>query len=182
MLAGIHANALNALYNKPNCTYPHAKCVSAVSAFITFPESSPPKCDTYIPPEIPIEEELIELPQKESGESELARLLQESESAARVVDTLGKALKIMSRIIAGDIVPDKDDKFLLENYPEMHLKAWLLRRQKEEDDIKKHKSALDEKDYAVNPAFMKLDGVPAPSGFESSFAAVNMLADLDVCV
>ncbi|MCL1903571.1 MAG: hypothetical protein FWF94_04055 [Oscillospiraceae bacterium] len=193
MVTGTNTNAVY----KPACVNPHAKnprstyVNSDISKFLTLPGACHrAKYDTFTPPEdenLPeivleknTEETVVE--EGESKESELTRLLKESESTAKVVDTLGKALKIMSRIIAGDIVPDKDDRFLLENYPEMHLKAWLLRRQREEEDIKKYKSVLDEKDNNMYPVFANADAISAPSGFEASYAAVNMLADLDVCV
>jgi hypothetical protein len=63
---------------------------------------------------------------------ELERIRDEVERESKGTNDLGKAVTIMMRIIKGDIVPDADDKFLLENYPEMHMKAWLLRQQKEE--------------------------------------------------
>lgn len=56
-----------------------------------------------------------------------------------------KCLQIAIRIISGDKVPMKDEKFLMEHEPEMYFRAILLRRQKE--DPKKHKSLLgDDKD------------------------------------
>jgi len=78
----------------------------------------------------------------ETVSRELERMLAEKEAAGREQDSLGKALLIMMRIIKGDIVPDKDDKFLLENYPEMHMRAWMLRAQKEHPE--EHKSVFDD--------------------------------------
>jgi hypothetical protein len=78
-------------------------------------------------------------------------------------DMLGKALQIARRIMQGDIVPDNDDRFLLENYPEMHLKAWMLRQTKEEPE--EHKSVLDEEKefWRLAPADI-LERVGAASG------------------
>jgi hypothetical protein len=61
----------------------------------------------------------------------------------KTFDALAKCLKIASRIINGDNVPKKDDKFLYENYPGMHMRAWLLRRKN--DDPKDYESLVDDK-------------------------------------
>jgi hypothetical protein len=61
----------------------------------------------------------------------------------KTFDALAKCLKIASRIINGDNVPKKDDKFLFEHYPGMHMRAWLLRRKN--DDPKDYESLVDEK-------------------------------------
>jgi len=61
----------------------------------------------------------------------------------KTFDALAKCLKIARRIINGDNVPKRDDKFLFENYPGMHMRAWLLRRQN--DDPKDYESVLDDK-------------------------------------
>jgi len=53
-----------------------------------------------------------------------------------------KCLQIAIRIISGDKVPMKDEKFLMEHEPEMYFRAILLRRQKE--DPKKYKSLVDD--------------------------------------
>ena len=105
--------------------------------FYTFGNKN--KTETVIPPEFADTVSLSDADSinridisNESSYRELERLRAENEAKERCVDELGKALRIASRIIAGDIVPSRDDKFLLENYPEIHLKAWLLRQQKEE--------------------------------------------------
>lgn len=54
-----------------------------------------------------------------------------------------KCLQIAMRIINGDHVPTKDRKFLLENEPQMYLRASLLRRNN--DDPKKYKSLVEDK-------------------------------------
>jgi hypothetical protein len=80
---------------------------------------------------------------------ELERVREEIDSESKPTNELGKAITIMMRIIRGDIVPDRDDRFLLENYPDMHMRAWLLRRQN--DDPVEHESLLEDDDSVVVP-------------------------------
>ena len=73
---------------------------------------------------------------------ELKRIQEQADAMGEGFGALTKALRISMRIMAGDNVPDSDDKFLLENFPEMHMRAWMLRRMKE--DPVDHKSVLDD--------------------------------------
>jgi hypothetical protein len=71
------------------------------------------------------------------------REIEGAKQKGKTFDALAKCLKIASRIINGDNVPKKDDKFLYENYPGMHMRAWLLR--KKNDDPKDYESLVDDK-------------------------------------
>jgi hypothetical protein len=73
---------------------------------------------------------------------ELERIRQQSDAMGESFSDLTKAFRISMRIMAGDIVPDSDDRFLLEKFPEMHLRAWMLRRMKEEPT--EYDSVLDD--------------------------------------
>jgi adenylate kinase family enzyme len=82
---------------------------------------------------------------------ELERMRQQGEAVAGKKDDFGKALKIAARIMNGDVVADKDDKFLLDNYPDLHMQAWLMRRVNE--NPKEYKSVLDEDSDALLTEF-----------------------------
>ncbi|MCL2697209.1 MAG: hypothetical protein FWE74_03900 [Oscillospiraceae bacterium] len=84
---------------------------------------------------------------REDTERTFAMLYRELESTkikGSTMFVMAKCIRIAQRIQRGDNVPLKDDKFLYDNYPEMHLKAWMLRRFKE--DPEDHKSELDDED------------------------------------
>lgn len=85
---------------------------------------------------------------------ELERIREQAEAAAKEGDSLAKAMRITMRIIKGDIVPDKDDKWLLENYPDMHMRAWLLRQNKV--DPKRYKSEFDD-DNSIQDVQLELE-------------------------
>ena len=59
-------------------------------------------------------------------------------------DELLKCIKIALRIMNGDRVPRKDEKFLAEKQPQMYSNAVMLRREREY--YKKYKSVLDDED------------------------------------
>ena len=78
--------------------------------------------------------------------AELLRQLEEaSDPSNNPYDSFIKCIQIAMRIMNGDKVPRKDEKFLLENEPQMYSNALLLRRQN--DKPKEYDSLLeDEKD------------------------------------
>lgn len=59
-------------------------------------------------------------------------------------DELLKCIKIALRIMNGDRVPRKDEKFLAEKQPQMYSNAVMLRREREY--YKKYKSVLDDEE------------------------------------
>jgi len=67
-----------------------------------------------------------------------------SESQNSDIDVLGKCIRIATHIINGDKIPPQDDKFLFEHNPDMHQRAWMLRREKEKPD--ECESELDDDD------------------------------------
>ncbi|MCL2108891.1 MAG: hypothetical protein FWH20_06045 [Oscillospiraceae bacterium] len=78
---------------------------------------------------------------------ELHRQLEETKSEGCLFDVLAKCIRISNRIIKGDIVPKQDDDFLFEHYPDMHLKAWMLRKHKEDPD--EYESELEDEEDEV---------------------------------
>ena len=85
----------------------------------------------------------MEIPTSEVA-SQIKQMREEGEKQENTFCDLGKAIIIASRIAKGDIVPDEDDKFLLEKYPDMHLRAWMLRRS--QGNPKEYGSVLDKND------------------------------------
>ncbi|MCL2019500.1 MAG: hypothetical protein FWG70_07045 [Oscillospiraceae bacterium] len=65
---------------------------------------------------------------------EMHRRLESAKQEGDTFEVLAKCLRIAFRIIRGDNVPPKDDRFLFENYPDMHFKAWSLRQYKEDPE------------------------------------------------
>ena len=106
---------------------------------------------------------------------ELEQIREQAETAGRKGDDLSKAIKIMMRIIEGDIVPDRDDRFLLENFPEMHMKAWMIRRAKEEPV--KHDSLFEDDDERIAK---KIPGVEVKFPEISKVDFSDLIAGLDV--
>jgi len=62
--------------------------------------------------------------------------------AAKGVDIMAKCMRIAMRIVQGDNVPQKDDKFLAEHNSELHMRAWMMRVPKE--NPKDHDSELND--------------------------------------
>lgn len=72
------------------------------------------------------------------------------------LDPLVKCIKISMRIIAGDNVPEQDEAYLLEHFPEMYSSAMTFRRQKE--DAKNYDSLIED-DKNDNEAVIAEDRV-----------------------
>jgi len=70
----------------------------------------------------------------------LYRELENTKVKGSTMDVMVKCIRIANRIQRGDFVPLRDDKFLFDNYPQMHLSAWMLRKFKE--DPEEHESEL----------------------------------------
>ena len=81
----------------------------------------------------------------EQSLEKIYRQIENTKTDGEGIDAFAKCLKIAARIMRGDIVPKKDNDFLFDNYPRLHLQAWTLRQAKENPE--KCKSVLkDEKD------------------------------------
>jgi len=65
-------------------------------------------------------------------------------ASAKASEIRLKCIKIAMRIMSGDIVPDGDHRFLLENDPELYGKAVMMRIQKENPE--KHKRISEDDD------------------------------------
>lgn len=86
------------------------------------------------------------LAQREQQLDMLKDILEETnnDESSEKISELSRCLTISSRIMSGDKVPMKDEKYLREKRPEMYSRAIMLRKQKLEP--KKHKSVLPD-DY-----------------------------------
>lgn len=79
---------------------------------------------------------------------ELERSRESTESAKDSSQDYIKSLVIAQRIMSGDRVPLKDEKFLAENQPELYLRAMLMKTTKV--DPKKYKSLIEDEEDAVS--------------------------------
>ena len=75
---------------------------------------------------------------------EMERIREQSEGAGEGYALWAKCIRIAMRIVQGDNVTLKDDKFLAENEPELHMRAWMMRVPK--DDPEDHESLLDDEE------------------------------------
>jgi hypothetical protein len=94
---------------------------------------------------------------------QMYRELENVEQEGKTFDTLLKCIRIAFRIMKGDNVPARDDRFLFENEPAMHMRAWLMRLHK--CDPEDHDSVLDDEDVKSlgrNQSFKVISGC-APS-------------------
>ena len=93
--------------------------------------------------------------EKKAKQQEMEPLNQQLESAKEQADAIGdsfkdtsKCLLIAMRITRGDIVPQKDMKFLAEHEPDLFKQAIMLRQPKE--DPEKCDSVLEDEENAEN--------------------------------
>lgn len=93
--------------------------------------------------------------EKRAKQQELESLNQQLESAKEQADAIGdsfkdtsKCLLIAMRITRGDIVPQKDMKFLAEHEPDLFKQAIMLRQPKE--DPEECDSVLEDEENAEN--------------------------------
>jgi hypothetical protein len=84
---------------------------------------------------------------------------QQGDAAAKSLDTQRKCRIIAMRIINGDIVPDADHRFLMENDPEMYKRAIMLRRHKQDPDEYDRLSDDEEKSSKISVAAGDSGGV-----------------------
>lgn len=94
---------------------------------------------------------------------------EQAEDQVKPMNQLMKCLKIASRITNGDIVPLKDESYLMEHQMDMYMRAIMLRRVKE--DPEEHKSILDDEDKEDSTTTPTAQA-SAPSAFPS--VAVSM--------
>jgi hypothetical protein len=88
-----------------------------------------------------------------------------------------KCMVIATRIRNGDNVPNKDTRFLLENEPEMYLRAILFRQKN--NNPKKYKSILeDEKNDSVEESSSGVSSVS--KNVEVSISDNNIEVSVDV--
>ena len=81
---------------------------------------------------------------KEGLQEAIERIREANKAGSKTNNILAKCMRIAMRIVQGDNVPPRDDKFLAEHNPELHMRAWMLRVIKE--DPEDHESELDDED------------------------------------
>lgn len=74
------------------------------------------------------------------------------------IEVMGKCIRIAAHIINGDKVPPQDDKYLFEHYPDMHSRAWMLRKVKEDPD--EYESEVDEDEEKAESGGSELPEIP----------------------
>ncbi len=91
----------------------------------------------------------------------------ENKSSSRVMD-LAKCMKIARRIMNGDKVPLKDQKFLAEKFPDLFRNALMFKKHNPEP--KKYKSVLDKEDEenSSNSPFPETDCGDSTDSFLAS--------------
>lgn len=100
------------------------------------------------------------------------------EGAAEYYDEYLKCLQIAMRILSGDRVPLKDEKFLAEKQPELYLKAILMKRTK--IDPKKYKSLIpDEEDDDIISDISDSDEINISTSDDSSNVEVEVSLDIE---
>lgn len=123
--------------------------------------------------------------EKKAKQQELESLNQQLESAKEQADAIGdsfkdtsKCLLIAMRITRGDIVPQKDMKFLMDHEPDLFKQAIMLRQPKENPE--ECESVLeDEEETAENGSEYSSEGsnsstqVPADSAASSAIDIVS---------
>jgi hypothetical protein len=82
--------------------------------------------------------------EKEMLQQEIERIREANKANGKNANILAKCMRIAMRIVQGDNVPPRDDKFLAEHNPELHMRAWMLRVIKA--DPEDHESELDDED------------------------------------
>lgn len=93
---------------------------------------------------------------------------EQADAQTKPMQQIMKCLKIASRIMDGDIVPLKDESYLMEHQMDMYMRAIMMRRLKE--DPEEHKSILnkdDEEDTATTSA-VQAGTASAPASAEVS--------------
>lgn len=78
-----------------------------------------------------------------------------AKAQAEVLDKAGKCMTIAGRIMAGDIVPQNDERFLAQNDSKLYMMAVSMRRQKEAPQ--KYRSITEKEDGGI-PAAMSASG------------------------
>lgn len=91
----------------------------------------------------------------------LEQMKEQSKQKNDTFSDLTKCLIIAMRIINGDIVPRKDDKFLAETEPEMYFKAKLLRRQN--DDPRDYKALTEDEKEKSKTDFSGSENTDSPT-------------------
>ena len=108
---------------------------------------------------------------------ELERLREATEGAKDSSEDFIKCLLIAQRIMSGDRVPLKDEKFLAENQPDLYLRAMLMKTTKV--DPKKHKSLIeDEEDTVVSDVINSVE-TPIPGGKDCPSVDIEISLDME---
>lgn len=151
-----------------------APLAPAVPAAALLPQKAAEKTDRFELSQ-EIKEKMRE--QQKAHLEELARVekdakaaQEQAEAQAEAFKVLMRCIKIAGRIINGDIVPGKDEQYLLENEPKLYQMAVAARIPKE--DPEEFDSVLEDEeeraDSEAPEASGEAPGPPALSGGESA--------------
>ncbi len=113
-----------------------------------------------------LSEEVAEKQRKEEDTRNMTEMYQQNLEAAKEnaeamgegVKDMGRALEIARRMMAGDIVPPSDEKFLMDYNKDIYMGAKNMQAIAQNEDSKKHDSVLEEKEEESKSANMKQDG------------------------
>lgn len=111
-------------------------------------------------------EEEIEKMRKEESEKRLRESYQEQAEAAKEAaegmseefGDLAKAVEIARRLMHGDIVPQSDEKFLMDFDKDMYLGAKSMQALAQNEDAKKYDSLLDDEEEEEGESSVSVEG------------------------
>ena len=102
---------------------------------------------------------------------EIDRIREQSFGADKGLKVIAKCMRIAMRIVQGDNVPPKDDEYLAEHDPELHMRAWMMRVPKA--DPKNHDSEFEDEENDLLREMLDL----ISGGFEGGSGGI---AELDM--
>ncbi|MDR2559387.1 MAG: hypothetical protein LBC86_07600 [Oscillospiraceae bacterium] len=112
----------------------------------------------------------------------LYRELENTKIKSNTVFALAKCLRIASRIQNGDNVPLRDDKFLYEHYPNLHLNAWMMRRFKEDpEDYASELKDGDGGDRSGAGRGVNITVMAGSASFDFSGTAAVSAPEINIC-
>ena len=108
---------------------------------------------------------------------ELERSRESSEGAKESSQDFIKCLLIAQRIMSGDRVPIKDQKFLAEKQPDLFLKAMIMKTTKA--DPKKNKSLIEDEEDDIVSDLSSSGEIAIASGDDSPNVDVEVSVDTE---
>ena len=108
---------------------------------------------------------------------ELERSRESDEGAKKFSEDHIKCLQIAIRIMNGDRVPLKDEKFLAENQPDLYLRAMLMKATKVEPT--KYKSLIEDEEDDVVSQLPDSDEISITTGDDSPSVEIEVSVDIE---